>query len=339
MTDDLLGRHDALLADLDGTLYQGPVAVPGAVDAVRGAADRGVRTVYVTNNASRSPADVAEHLADLGFPAREQDVRTSSQAGAAMLAEHLAGGSAVLVVGTDALAEQVRTRGLRAVDAADGADAVIQGHSPDTGWRQLAEATVAVRAGALWVATNIDSTLPTERGPLPGNGSMVGVVRIASGAEPLVAGKPAARLLAEAQEAASSTRPLVVGDRLDTDIEGATAAGIPSLLVLTGVSTATDVLRASPERRPTYIAADLGSLTRPADELLPTGRGGWRADTDGPGLVLTGGPDADGTEPSLDALRTLCPAAWAAAGDSEFDGPVRAGDAAAQDVLTDLGLG
>ena len=180
---DLLDRHDFLLADLDGTLYRGAVAVPGAVEAVRGAAARGVRTVFVTNNASRRPTDVAAHLAELGFPATEADVVTSSQAAAAMLAEQLAPGAAVLVVGTDALAAEVTGVGLTVTTKADEAVAVVQGHSPDTGWRNLAEATVALRAGAVWVACNLDPTLPTERGPLPGNGSMVTAVRIASGRE------------------------------------------------------------------------------------------------------------------------------------------------------------
>ncbi|MDQ4117493.1 MAG: HAD-IIA family hydrolase [Actinomycetota bacterium] len=337
MSDDLLGRHDALLADLDGTLYRGPAAVPGAVEAVRGAAARGVPTVYVTNNASRSPGDVAAHLAELGFPAREQDVRTSAQAGAAMLAEQVPGGAAVLVVGTDSLADLVREHGLRVVTCGDDADAVIQGHSPDTGWRLLAEATAAVRGGAVWVATNVDPTLPTERGPMPGNGSMVGVVRTASGAEPLVAGKPAARLLTEAQAAASSTRPLVVGDRLDTDIEGAVAAGAPSLCVMTGVSTARDLVGAAAARRPTYLGADLTALTRPADELVPGRRSGWSARVDGGALVLAG--SGDGTDADLDALRTLCPVSWAAAGDGEFGGPVRPDGPAAAEALGRLGLG
>lgn len=337
MSDDLLGRHDSLLADLDGTLYRGQDAVPGAVEAIRQAAARGVPTVYVTNNASRSPGDVAAHLTELGFPAREHDVRTSAQAGAAMLAEHVPDGAAVLVVGTDSLADQVRERGLRVVPSGDDADAVIQGHSPDTGWRLLAEATAAVRGGAVWVATNVDLTLPTERGTMPGNGSMVGVVRIASGAEPLVAGKPAARLLTEAQAAASSTRPLVVGDRLDTDIEGAIAAGAPSLLVLTGVSTARDLVGAAAVRRPTYVGADLAALVRPADELSTGERGGWTARVDGDALLLAG--SGEGADSALDALRTLCPVAWAAAGDGEFGGPVHADGPAAAEALGRLGLG
>jgi glycerol-1-phosphatase len=326
---DLLDHHDVLLADLDGTLYRGPAAVPGAVEAVRAAELRGVRTVYVTNNASRRPADVAGHLAALGFPAGPDDVVASSQAAAALLAEQLPAGAKVLVVGTDALAAEVTRVGLAVTERADDADAVVQGHSPDTGWRQLAEATLALRGGAVWVACNLDSTLPTERGPLPGNGAMVGVVRTASGRAPQVAGKPGPALLQEAARRAGARRPLMVGDRLDTDVEGGRAAGMPTLLVLTGVADAAELLAAPPELRPDYVAADLEALTRPPEDLAPGPRPGWHVRASGEGLVLAGRGDP------LDALRALCAAHWAAGG-----GPVRVladGDDASA-ALRSLGL-
>ncbi|MCF7549657.1 HAD-IIA family hydrolase [Pseudonocardia sp. WMMC193] len=310
---DLLSRFDALLADLDGTLYAGKEAVPGAVAAVRAAAERGVRTAYVTNNASRRPADVAAHLVELGYPATTEDVRTSSQAGAAMLAAQLPAGAKVLVLGTDALVDEVALRGLTPVREAAGAVAVVHGHSPDTGWRQLAEATLAIRNGAVWVATNVDPTLPTERGPMPGNGSMVRVVQTATGMDPQVAGKPAPALILQAHR--DGERSLVVGDRLDTDIEGGNAAGLPTLLVLTGVSTPRDVLEAPERQRPTYIGADLGVLSE------DPGPEGWRV-SDG---VLSG----EGSP--VAALRALLAAA---------SGPdVRADGDQAVHALDALGLG
>ena len=272
---DLLDVHDVLLADLDGTLYRGREAVPGAVEAVRAAGERGVRTVYVTNNASRRPADVAAHLAELGFAAAEQDVVASSQAAAAMLADQLPAGSPVLVVGTDALAEEVTGVGLTVTADAAEAAAVVQGHSPDTGWRVLAEATVALRAGAVWVACNVDPTLPTERGPLPGNGSMVAALRTASGREPQVAGKPAPALLEEAARRTGARNPLMIGDRMDTDIEGGRAAGMTTLLVLTGVSDAAELLAAPPEQRPDLVGADMAALASAAEDLAPGPRPGW----------------------------------------------------------------
>lgn len=328
---DLLDRHDVLLADLDGTLYRGAEAVPGAVEAIRGAASRGVRTVYVTNNASRRPSDVATHLAELGFPAAEADVVTSSQAAADMLAEQLAPGAAVLVVGTDALAAEITRVGLTVTKEASAATAVVQGHSPDTGWRTLAEATVALRAGAVWVACNLDPTLPTERGPLPGNGSMVAALRMASGREPQVAGKPAPELVQASIRRTGAERPLMIGDRLDTDIEGGRVAGMPSLLVLTGVSDAAELLAAPPVRRPDYIAADLAALTRDPAELAPGSRPGWTVQGGTGDWTLT----CDGGDDPVDALLVLCGAHWAGGG-----GPatVRAGDSRAASVLEALGL-
>lgn len=306
----LLDQHDVLLADLDGTLYAGHDAIPHAVDAVVGAAARGVRIAYVTNNASRRPSEVADHLSELGFPATPDDVMTSSQAGAALLAEQLEPGSAVLVVGTEALAEEVTAVGLVPVREAPGAVAVVQGHSTRTGWEILAEASVVLRGGAVWVATNIDATLPTERGPLPGNGSMVSVLRTTTGLEPQVAGKPGRRLVQQAVERSGTRNPLVVGDRLDTDIEGGHVAGLPTLLVLTGVSGPAEVLAAVASQRPTYIAADLTSLVRDAAELAPGPRPGWTVGSaTGGGLVLSGSGDGS-TEPALDALRALCDVHW-----------------------------
>jgi len=325
-----LDRHDVLLADLDGTLYRGPVAVPGAVEAVATARERGVATMYVTNNASRRPVDVAAHLTELGFPATEREVVASSQAAAAMLAAQLPAGAAVLVVGTEALVEEVTRAGLSVTADPALAAAVVQGHSPDTGWRVLAEATVALRAGAVWVACNVDPTLPTERGPLPGNGAMVAALRTASAREPQVAGKPAPALLHEAAGRAGATSPLMVGDRLDTDVEGGRAAGMTTLLVLTGVSDAAELLAAPEALRPDLIGADMTALHRPVGELAPGPRPGWEARTAGPGaLELSGDGDA------LDALRVLCAVHWAAGG-----GGVRvaASGAGAVRALEELGL-
>jgi hypothetical protein len=252
-----------------------------------------------------------------------------------MLAEQLPAGSAVLVVGTDALAEEITGVGLTVTERAEDAAAVVQGHSPETGWLKLAEATVALRSGAVWVACNVDPTLPTERGPLPGNGSMVAAVRLASGREPQVAGKPSPRLLQEAVRLSGARDGLVIGDRLDTDIEGGHAIGLRTLVVLTGVSDAGEVLAAPPALRPDYIAADLSALTRPAAELAPGPRPGWQARSgEGGDLVLSG--DGRGSdEPVLDALRALCAAHW-----SGYGGKVRVrGDGdAAERAVAELGL-
>ena len=197
----------------------------------------------------------------MGVPAEPDDVLTSPQAAAVMLTDRHPAGTRVLVIGAPWLVESVTLAGLVPVRlAADEPAAVVQGHSPETGWRELAEACIALRAGADWVACNVDSTLPTDRGLLPGNGAMVAALVAATGLQPRVAGKPERPLLDAAIRLVDSQRPLVVGDRLDTDIACAVAAGSPSLLVFTGVSTTADLLAAVPAQRPTYLAFDLRGL-------------------------------------------------------------------------------
>ncbi|MFC4127636.1 HAD-IIA family hydrolase [Nocardia rhizosphaerae] len=266
--NQLRDRYDALLLDLDGTLYRGPEVIDGGPKALVPNGDSAQRLVYVTNNASRGPDAVAAHLAELGYPASATDVVTSAQAAARMLAHRLERGQQVLVVGTDDLAAEIAAVGLVPIRRFGDTPpaAVVQGHSPATAWPDLAEAAYALRAGALWVAANTDRTLPNERGLAPGNGSMVAALRTASDSEPLVAGKPFAPLMEDALERSGTPNALVVGDRLDTDIEGANGLGLDSLLVLTGVSTL-DELRTAPSARiPTFVATGLEALN---EELVP----------------------------------------------------------------------
>ncbi|WP_134061004.1 HAD-IIA family hydrolase [Mycolicibacterium litorale] len=299
-------QYDCLLLDLDGTVFRGHEPTTGAVDSLAGLT---ARVLYVTNNASRSPDDVARHLVELGFQAVSDDVVTSAQSAAHLLADQLPAGSRVLIVGTDALAAEVRQAGLQPVrEFADDPVAVVQGHSPQTAWSDLAEAALAIRAGALWVAANVDLTLPSERGLLPGNGSMVAALRAATACEPQVAGKPQPTLMRDALSRGDFRTPLVVGDRLDTDIAGANAAALPSLLVLSGVSTADETLRAVPQERPDYIAEDLRSLDTPADALRVAPHPGWRVDLrDAEVTVHAAGADR-GDE--LSVLRATAHAVW-----------------------------
>jgi glycerol 3-phosphatase-2 len=235
----------------------------------------------------------------------------------------------VLVVGAEALRAEVRDAGLRPVGSAeDEPVAVVQGYGPEVGWKHLAEAALAVRAGAAWFATNTDRTLPSPRGPLPGNGSLVAVLRTALDRDPdVVVGKPQPALFTTAAALSHADRPLVVGDRLDTDIEGAVRAGMDSLLVLTGVSGPADLLSAPPERRPTFVATDLSGLFRPADDArLPAPgdeAGGWRVTRDGERVVF------DGSGEPVDALRLLCGVTWSGTSLAE----VTAGSAEAGELL------
>jgi HAD superfamily hydrolase (TIGR01450 family) len=310
----LVERYDAGLLDLDGVVYIGPNPVAHAAESLAAARAQGMRLAFVTNNAARTPAAVAAHLTELGVAADPGEVATSAQAAARLVAGLVAPGSPVLVVGGEALEEALRDRGLRPVRSADdGPSAVVQGYHPDVGWRQLAEGTFAVRAGLPWVASNTDLTIPTPRGIGPGNGTLVAVIRLATGAEPLVAGKPELALHRESIDRVASTRPLIIGDRLDTDIEGAVRAGTDSLLVLTGVTGPAELLAAPPTRRPTYLAADLrGLLTAHADVAVDGGEaalGGWTA------RVLAGRLRLSGAGTWVDALRAACVAVWAFPGD------------------------
>jgi glycerol-1-phosphatase len=261
----LVDDYDLVLLDLDGVLHLDGAPVAGAADVMAGLRRDGPPVVFVTNNASRSPEEVASMLAGLGVEATPAEVLTSATAAAAYLAEQLPEGAAVLAIGTPALAEAVRGVGLRPVSRADDAPAaVVQGYGPQVGWSDLAEASIAVRAGARWVVTNTDATFPTGRGLLPGNGALVAALRTALDREPdVVIGKPEPTLFRWAARRAGAARPLVVGDRLDTDIDGALNAGMDSLLVLTGVDTA-EVAHARPSRRrPTYVGDELSALLRP----------------------------------------------------------------------------
>ncbi|MEU8137992.1 HAD-IIA family hydrolase [Streptodolium elevatio] len=324
--------YDVALLDLDGVVYTGQKAVPHAPEALERARGMGMALAYVTNNASRTPEAVAAHLTEIGVPADPSDVVTSAQAAARLVAERFPAGSAVLAVGGEGLVAALRERGLEPVSSAqDDPVAVVQGFAPTVDWALLAEASYAVGAGLPWIASNLDLTIPTERGIAPGNGALVGVVRAATGVEPVAAGKPELPLHRESMLRTKAKRPLVVGDRLDTDIEGAVNGGVDSLLVMTGVTDVPQLLAASPRMRPTYVAADLRALLAelPRPTEAEDGDGAWvcgdcTARVDGGRLVLEG----DG-EP-YDALRAACAAVWAAS-----DATPEAASDAASDTASD----
>ena len=349
---------DVALLDLDGVVYVGPDAVPGVPGALAAVRAGGMRLGFVTNNAARTPEEVACHLVELEVPAEPADVITSSQAAATVVAELLGSGARVLPVGGPGVATALRAAGLSVVDRAeDGPAAVVQGYGREVGWAQLAEAIVAIRAGALHIATNTDATIPSPRGPLPGNGAMVGVVSDITGRRPLVTGKPDPAMHAECVRRTGAQRPLVVGDRLDTDIEGARRAGAASLLVLTGVTDPGTLLAAPPDHRPDLLSPDAGGLLVPhppvrleaagarcgrwtarfaeADDALllvaePTGAG--QSDDDGDP------DDGQGDGDGLDGLRALCVAHWSRHPGESTAVQVRAADDRSRAALERWGL-
>ncbi|GGS00855.1 haloacid dehalogenase [Streptomyces aureoverticillatus] len=307
--------YDTALLDLDGVVYAGGQAIAHAVESLETARSGGMHLAYVTNNALRTPDAVAGHLTELGIPADPSDVITSAQAVARLVSEQVPTGARVLVVGGEGLRVALRERGLEPVESADDDPAaVVQGYGgPELAWGRFAEACYAIARGVPWFASNTDLTIPSGRGIAPGNGAAVEVVRIATGAEPQVAGKPLPPMHRETILRTGAERALVVGDRLDTDIEGAFNGGVDSLLVLTGVTDGAQLLAARPEHRPTYVDADLrGMLVGQPEVTSGEGEfvcGGWTAAVRGDALALDGEGDA------MDGLRALCAAAWTSAGD------------------------
>jgi glycerol 3-phosphatase-2 len=249
--------HDAFLFDLDGVLYRGDDPVPMAAEAVTRLRTAGKRLAFVTNNSSRTPESVAAKLVSVGIPAGAHEVETSAMATAELLGDR--GTRTAFVVGEDGVREALTGAGIVLVDA-DGhvPDVVVVGIDRAADYAKLAAASLFVRGGAALVATNADASYPDPEGLLPGAGALLAAITATTGAIPEVVGKPHAPLLRAALVRAGGGRPLVIGDRLDTDIEGAAALRWHSLLVLTGVSTRSD-LAVSPVA-PTYVADDLGAL-------------------------------------------------------------------------------
>ncbi len=299
--DPLQDAYDVLVLDLDGVVYVGEEAVSGAAEALNAAQAGGTHLAFITNNAARTPETVGGHLRSLGVEARDEDVVTSAQAAAHLLADDLEAGSRVFVIGGRGLEEALRERGLEPVATPqDGVAAVAQGYGPDLPWRQVVDGAIYVREGLPWVATNTDTTIPTARGLGPGNGTLVRLVAEYASREPRVAGKPETPLLEETMERVGGRRPLMVGDRLDTDIEGARRMGWDSLLVLTGVTGLAELVAATPDRRPTYLAGDLSALADPQPAVQ-----GWRIEVRDSRLLV----DGDGAV--TDWWRAVATAAWA----------------------------
>ncbi len=268
----IIDSYDAVLFDLDGVVYLGPVAVPGAAEGIAALHERGTKIGFVTNNAARPPVAVADHLVELGIPATAADVVTSAQAAAHLLTDRFGPGARILAVGGEGVTVALSEAGLVPVHSAeDNPVAVIQGYGFDLAWQELNEAAIAIHHGAHWVATNIDPTRPTDRGLVPGNGAAVAAVRMAVAAEPEVAGKPYRPLLDDTVSRLGAARPLFVGDRLDTDIAGAVNAGLDSMLVLSGSHRAAELLIAAPGQRPTFVGQDLRALLRPALAINQSG--------------------------------------------------------------------
>lgn len=307
---------DAVLADLDGVVYAGHLAIPHAVESLNRVAET-ITVGYITNNASRTDAAVAEQLRGFGLGVKPSDVITSPQAAVRLLRTKVPDGSLILVVGGEGLVVELEKAGYRITRSAeDGPDAVVQGFAPEVGWEHLAEAAYALQTDGRpnelpWIATNTDWSIPRARGIAPGNGTLVSAVHTAVGRLADVAGKPETPIFEEAKKRFSSESPLFIGDRLDTDILGANRAGIASALVLTGIDRPKHVLAAPAGSRPTYILRDARGLLEP----YPVTRfSDDRSEASvGEAVVRIEGADVrvvrEG-ESELDRLRAACAVIW-----------------------------
>jgi glycerol 3-phosphatase-2 len=305
----LSAAYDVAVLDLDGVVYVGPDAVPGAPEALNAAQESGMHLAFVTNNAARTPDTVGDHLRRLGVDAHDEDVVTSAQAAARLLSADLDPGSSVFLIGGEGLETALRERGLEPVtDVGEDVVAVAQGYGPDMPWSQVVAGAILVRDGLPWVVSNTDMTIPTAAGIGPGNGTLVDLVARYAEREPRVAGKPQRPLFEETLTRVGGERPLVVGDRLDTDIEGAVTMGWDSLLVLTGVTGLTELVAAEEQHRPTYVAPDLEALAQ-AQPAPETGDGssvlgGWTA------RVVDGSLRVEGEGSVGDWWRVVAVASW-----------------------------
>lgn len=296
--------YRGVVCDLDGVVRRGESAVAHAVERLSALT---VPVVYATNNASLTPEDVARQLRGLGLTVTANDVVTSSQAGAAYVAERVAPASTVLAVGGPGVAAALTEAGLRPVTGThDGVVAVLQGYGPQVSATDLAHAAYAVEAGARWVATNRDSTLPTQDGVAPGNGALVAAVALATGTQPVSVGKPEPPLyrLAVQRLGCPAREALAIGDRLDTDIAGARAAGLDSLWVLTGVDGLVSFAHAPGRPVPTFTAVDLQALDRPAPRARHERDSSWVC---GPVRLTVDWPSAAVTVEGLGAGRAQDP--------------------------------
>ena len=261
MLAEPFARYDCFLFDLDGVLYRGDQVVSGAPAALAALREAGRRVVFMTNNSARTPEEVAATLEGLDIEAHTEEIETSALATAGMLAAR--GGGTAFVIGRRGLLDALANAGIHVVDGAAGrVDHVVVGWDADADYAKLRDACLLIQRGADLIATNADASYPSPDGLWPRAGALLAVVTTTTGAIPEVVGKPNPPLFEAALARAGGGRPLVVGDRIETDIAGADALGWDSLLVLTGVTSRADLDGASV--RPTYVADSLADLCGPS---------------------------------------------------------------------------
>jgi len=301
----LAAGYRGIVLDLDGVVYLGEEVVPAAPAALEGVRGLGVRLAFVTNNSFRPPERVASKLGRLGVKAAVEEVLTSAHATVRLLGgEDGLDGTKVLVVGGPGLRQALAGAGARLVDGSAWreAEVVAVGFDPDLTYDRVRAAALAIGAGARFVGSNPDTTLPTPEGFWPGAGATLAMLQAATGVRPEVAGKPERALFETAAAAIGPGPYLMVGDRADTDLDGAHRLGWATALVLSGVVAAADLpdLVVAPD----HLLADVGGLLDPPG---PTIRQTTPADTRAAAALLAAAP-RDGRDRAAGRPETPVPA-------------------------------
>jgi HAD superfamily hydrolase (TIGR01450 family) len=257
----LIDSYDCILLDLDGVVYLGKTPVDNAVKTIKELQKRKINIAVITNNGSVTAKSVSKWMKDFGLDIKPSSIITSSQTLCWYLQNNYAKSAKILVVGSDALKESVSDAGFKVVEKEDKDPmAVVNGIAPDIAQKNLAEMCYAISKNIPWIPTNGDYTFPTEKGLAPGNGAINALITSITGKSPILMGKPEPHMFQQAAKIFDSQKPIVVGDRLDTDIQGANNAGFKSLCVLTGVSDMGQIKNAPASTRPTYVGKDLSAL-------------------------------------------------------------------------------
>lgn len=261
MNEPVRATAPVVVCDLDGVIWRGDEPITPAAGGIAALRDAGLRVAFVSNNSSQPVAEVADKLTRFGVPAEPDDVLTSAIAAAGLLAHRLAPGARVLACAGPGVIEALERVGLEPVTNGP-AEAVVVGFHRTFDFDELDRAAKAIRAGAIFVATNLDATYPMPGGEmLPGTGAITAAVATATGCQPEVAGKPEAATVALVRERFGD-HGVVVGDRPSSDGALAAALGWPFALVLSGVTAAVAPPggEAIPSPAPPFVGADLGAL-------------------------------------------------------------------------------
>jgi 4-nitrophenyl phosphatase len=251
-----------MIIDLDGVIWRGDTLLHGAASLFKELNQRNLPYIIATNNSTTTPQDVCKRALSYGLDIKQERILTSSQAAVHFLQDQIPNGSKVFMIGEEGLRSALENHSFMITSTSVGAQAVVVGLDRDVTWEKMAEAAYAIEGGALFLGTNSDPSLPSERGLAPGTGAILHALQITTGIDPITVGKPESYLFSQALEKLG-TRPmdtLVLGDRLSTDIQGGIGAGLLTALLMTGATSGFDLQNS--EIKPDFVFDNLNDLIR-----------------------------------------------------------------------------